>query len=513
MQAKLILIAASATVVISALVIGYATMFGSGASGNFKITGRQYFDVNDNTQGFEEVSASHLNGNVKFSYLRQGEQDDSRILLQVVGDVAYEYFYAPASGDRAAEYVLLSCVGVASAQGLGGISNVNEVSVTALDANTFLVANGEKEIFTIHFEGGKPATITRGVSITYTVTDWAQDAGEIVFAGALPPVNDQCDGKALLQVTDDADGARRLDATGFSSNQDHWWVQVIGFAKWGKEIGYGSGNVVNEGYIKKMGFKDATFIERSNAKGVFFTFSNNNGCGVSIAGTDDITDAVQDLNAIPTNCHGSGQCHSGFIAHYNQLKVDFENEFKARDCAGKKFIFAGHSLGGATALVMAEHYVRTGKVAAGNSIVHTAGNPRPFWNQTPNVGKVTRQINDMDPIPALPPSLGGWFSHPVAEVHAVGKYWVCTSRYWWGGCKSVGVRASYQTQWNDWTYTATSIGAYVPAAADSGAASATGGWACGYCAANAFTHLLSSYFDYHNAQSPWNNGAVGNGVN
>jgi len=512
MQAKLILIAASATVIISALVVGYATMFGAGASGNFKITGKQYFDANDQTQGFEEISASHLNGNVKFSYLRQGDQADSRLLLQVVGDVAYEYFYASAEGDHAAEYVLLSCVSVKNAQGLGSISNVNDVKVTALDADTFLVSNGEKEIFTIHFEGGKPATITRGVSITYTVTDWAQDAGEIVFAGALPPVNDQCDGKSLLEVTGEADGARRLDATGFQSTQDHWWVQVIGFAKWGGEIGYGSGNVVNEGYLNKMGFKDGKFISRSNAKGVFFTFSNNNGCGASIAGTDDIRDAGQDLYAIPTACYGSGQCHAGFIAHYNLLRQDFINEFNARGCAGKKFIFAGHSLGGATALVMAEDYVRTGRVSVGNSIVHTAGNPRPFWNQTPNVGKVVRQINDMDPIPALPPSLGGWYSHPQAEVHAVGKYWRCTSRHWWGMCKTVGVVTVPTTQYNDWCYTATSIGAYVPAAMDSAGASLTSGWVCSYCAHNAFTHLLSSYFDYHR-DAQWNNGWIGNGVN
>jgi len=506
MQAKLILIAASATVVISALVVGYATMFGSGASGNFKITGRQYFDALDNAQGFEEVSASHLNGNIKFSYLRQGETSESRILLQVVGDMAYEYFFAPASGDRAAEYVLLSCVSVSNAQGLGGITNVGDVSITALDANTYLIANGQKEIFTIHMEGGKPSTITRGISISYTVTDWAQDAGEIEFAGALPATNDQCDGKGLMEVTDS--GARRLDATGYNPNQDHWWVQVIGFAKWGKEIGYGVGNVVNEGYLNKMGFKNGKFIEKGNAKGVFFTFQNNQGCGVSIAGTDDIKDAGQDLYAIPTNCLGKGSCHAGFISHYNQLKDDFMNEFQSRGCAGKKMIFAGHSLGGATALVMAEHYVNKGIVAVGNSIVHTAGNPRPFWNQTPNVGKVTRQINDMDPIPALPPSFGGWYSHPQAAVHAVGKYWVCTGRYWWGGCRSVGVQASYTTQSNDWTYTATSIALYGGSAADSGAASASGGWVCGYCAANVFTHLLSSYFDYHDTNF-WDNGPLG----
>jgi hypothetical protein len=89
MQAKLILIAATATVVIAAIVASFAVIFGAEASGNFKITGRQYFN-GTSSLGYEEISASHLNGNIKFTYLRQSSKENDRFLLQVVDDMAYE---------------------------------------------------------------------------------------------------------------------------------------------------------------------------------------------------------------------------------------------------------------------------------------------------------------------------------------------------------------------------------------------------------------------------------------
>jgi hypothetical protein len=485
MQAKLILIAASATVVISALVVGYATMFGAGASGNFKITGRQYFG-DDQKSGYEEISASHNNGIIKFQYTRQGSQDEAKMVLQVVGDMAYEYAYKSANPDPQnpvpAEYVLASCNSVSEGvKGLGGIMNVADVKLTQIDADTFGVSSTDQEIFTIHMVDGTPKTITKGSAITYTVTEWAQDAGEITFSGAIPSSNEKCDGKSLLPAAPEGvtgGGGRQLDATGYSPNQDHWWTSVIGFAKWGGEIGYGSGNVVNEGYLNKMGFHAVEYVIVQNAKGLFFTYSNGQGCGVAIAGTDDMTDAMEDVSAWPVDCYGGGSCHTGFMSHYNKLRNRFITLFSANNCFNKKMIFAGHSLGGATAMTMAHDYIYNLRyVSVGNSIVQTAGNPRPFaYNYFPNLGSTTRQINDQDPIPLLPPNaclwgLGLCYTHPQASVHACTKYSVWN----WGGCgwfcpgyyREVR-ECSYQS--NDWNYSASVTG---------------------------FTHLLTTYFDYH----------------
>jgi len=493
MQAKLILIATAATILISAVVISFGVIFGSSASGNFKITARQYIDLKeDGTEDVngasETISASHLDGSVKFSYVRSSRDPNVKLLLQVVGNMAYEYSYKPADTTTPAEWVLASCQVIeGKLQGVGEVT-INEIALTKLDEKTFGVGTEKEEIFTIHMVDGKPSELTRGKVIKYTVTDWAQDSGEISFEAPIPTSNAICDGSSLLPPTpsDVTPPSRRLDATGYSPNQDHWWVSVVGFAKWGNNIGYGN-VIVNENYLKMMGFTFVERVVRNNAHGVFFKYSNGGGCGVAIAGTDDGTDAMQDLNAWPVSCYGGGTCHQGFMSHYNLLKGDFERLFNANGCAGKKFIFAGHSLGGATAMVMAHDYIYGKKwVSVQNSIVRTAGNPRPFaYNYAPDLGRTTRQINDQDPIPLLPPRLclWGWglcYTHPKAEVHACTRY----SAWKWGGCgwfcpgywytvRECSVRS------NDWNYSLSLTG---------------------------FTHLLKTYFEYTSWSSIGNAG-------
>jgi len=327
MQAKLILIAAAATMLISAVVIGFSTMFGSGASGNFKITARQYIDLDSPSSGpYEEISASHVDGSIKFSYTRVSKNADGRVLLQLVGDMSYEYAYKAADANHAAsEWVLVSCNQLQKGvSGIAGVAQVNDITLSKLDADTFMVGTDKEEIFTIHMANGVPSKLTKGSAVSFDVTSWAQDAGEMDFQAAIPASNAVCDGSNLLS----APGGRRLDATGYIPNQDHWWVSVVGFAKWEKNIGYGS-VVVNNDYMNKMGFTFVERVVRSNAHGVFFKHSNGGGCGVAIAGTDDGTDAMQDVTFSIVPCYGGGSCHKGFMDHYNLLKADFERLYNS----------------------------------------------------------------------------------------------------------------------------------------------------------------------------------------
>jgi len=550
MQAKLILIAATATIVIAAIVVSFAVIFGAGTSGNFKITGRQYFNKTS-TLGYEEISASHLDGNIKFTYLRQSSNENDKFLLQVVDDMAYEYAY-----DGGAKYehfgaigqwlvepgwVLVSCMSVKGISGLYGISKVGDVKVEKMDDNTFVVGvqnvvgNYTSEIFTLHMKEGKPSTFTRGSDIEFTVTDWAQDAGELAFPASLPWTNDKCDGKLLLTelASKNATGtyvppipegvtppshpptppARRLDdefasmgedlhenerrlgnydATGYAPWQDHWWTQVVGFAKYGNDIGY-DGRIVNNDYMSSMGFEFKENVIRENAQGVFYTFKNGQGCGASIAGTGDGQDAIEDLMFWRRTCYGTGHensCHAGFMQHYDKLRGRFWELYNIYNCAGKKMIFAGHSLGGATAMVMAHDYLyfrRT--LQPSQAFTMTVGAPRPFVNgYIPSLGNSVRQVNEADPIPLLPPNAWWMFSfsysHPWGQVNACSRYWekrgqwnYYRSCYWWG-CWGywwydtwwVEIRECHYAR-DDWNYSF--------------------GWG--------FTHLLTTYFDYHNS--------------
>jgi len=545
MQAKLILIAATATVVIAAIVVSFAVIFGAEASGNFKITGRQYFNKTSSL-GYEEISASHFNGNIKFTYMRQSSKDDDRFLLQVVDDMAYEYAYTGgvkqehfgAIGQYLMQpgWVLVSCMSVKGVSGLYGISKVGDVKVTKYDDNTFIVgventlANFTSEIFTLHMNEGKPQTFTRGSDVEFQVTDWAQDAGEITFPASLPWTNEECDGQLLLTelasknatgtyvppvpegMTPPTPPARRLDeefaamgddihdnerrlgnydATGYGPWQDHWWTQVVGFAKYGKDIGYG-GQIVTSQYMDSMGFKFVENVIRENAQGVFYTFKNNQGCGVSISGTGDATDAIEDLMFWRRTCYGTSHqnsCHAGFMQHYDKLRGRFRELYQAYGCAGKKMIFAGHSLGGATANVMAHDYIYNYGLPGYQAFTMTVGAPRSFVNgYVPSLGNTVRQVNEADPIPLLPPNAWWLFSfsysHPLAQVNACSRYWekrgqwnYYRSCHWWG-CWGYWW---YDSWWhevkechyesNDWNYSF--------------------GWG--------FTHLLTSYFDYHNS--------------
>ena len=124
----------------------------------------------------------------------------------------------------------------------------------------------------------------------------------------------------------------------------------MGFAKYGKDIGY-DGVIVTDGYMASMGFTFVENVIRENAQGVFYRFANGQGCGVSIAGTGDAKDAIEDLMFWRRTCYGTGHansCHAGFMQHYDKLRGRFWELYQANGCAGKKMIFAGHSLGGAT---------------------------------------------------------------------------------------------------------------------------------------------------------------------
>jgi len=556
MQAKLILIAATATIVIAAIVVSFAVIFGAEASGNFKITGRQYFN-NTKDMGYEEISASHLDGKIKFTYMRQSSQINTKFLLQVVDDMAYEYAYTGGMKYEREDQLgvigqyliqpgwqLVSCMSVKGVSGLYGVKSVGDVTVQKFDDNTFgvgvenAVGNFTSEIFTLHMKEGQPQTFTRGSDVVFTVTDWAQDAGEITFPASLPWTNNQCDGSVLIAntaslnatgdyippipdgVTAPADAdrpsppARRLDeefasmgddihenerrlgwwdATGYAPWQDHWWTQVVGFAKYGNDIGYG-GVVVTPQYMDSMGF---TFIEnviRENAQGVFYVFKNGNGCGVSISGTGDAKDAVEDLMFWRRTCYGTGHensCHYGFMQHYDKLRGRFWELYNAYGCRDKKMIFAGHSLGGATAYVMAHDYLYNWRTLGPHqAFTMTVGAPRAFVNgYVPSLGNSVRQVNDADPIPLLPPRtwlMGSFsYSHPYSQVNACARYWEWKGQwnyyrhcYWWG-CWGYWW---YDTWWqytrechyasNDWNYSFNPFG---------------------------FTHLLTTYFDYHNS--------------
>jgi hypothetical protein len=87
-------------------------------------------------------------------------------------------------------------------------------------------------------------------------------------------------------------------------------------------------------------------------------------CWLTWAGTDDLGDVLQDLNAQSFTINGDCNVHKGFFRNYagagsgflefGQFHAQFLpqiDDFILNDCGCRNLIFVGHSLGGASAMI------------------------------------------------------------------------------------------------------------------------------------------------------------------
>jgi pimeloyl-ACP methyl ester carboxylesterase len=133
---------------------------------------------------------------------------------------------------------------------------------------------------------------------------------------------------------------------------------------------------------------------------------------VSFAGTDPIK--VEDWITDFSIRQNTMTLHSGFQAAVESVWQLIEAAIKSGPPQQPLF-FAGHSLGGALAIIAAERVLRQLKVRA--KAVYTFGSPRTggaefFKNYTPELGDSTfRVVHGTDLVAAVPPSLMGDFHH------------------------------------------------------------------------------------------------------
>jgi len=116
-----------------------------------------------------------------------------------------------------------------------------------------------------------------------------------------------------------------------------------------------------------------------------------------VAGCDDAI-PCKDLTSV-------GKVHFGFRKAFDVAKEIFVREFEgviAEAAKGKEFFICGHSLGGALGLIhsadMRESY----------PLLYTYGMPRTFsLRAVKELGEIVhfRHVNDMDPIPSVPPEV------------------------------------------------------------------------------------------------------------
>jgi hypothetical protein len=149
---------------------------------------------------------------------------------------------------------------------------------------------------------------------------------------------------------------------------------------------------------------------------------------VSWRGTASGYDALTDLNYQPVPCPDitkAGEVHQGFYHQYkaveyypdDEIKLTYREIENIAGLSGYKLFIAGHSLGGALALI---HAVILKKYAP---CLYTYGMPRTFTKAAlAEIGSESiihyRHINEADPVPSVPP--GREMDNPTFAVPGLG---------------------------------------------------------------------------------------------
>ena len=160
---------------------------------------------------------------------------------------------------------------------------------------------------------------------------------------------------------------------------------------------------------------------------------------LAVEGTNETTDWITNLKFLIKR----DDCHRGFKNNANRTLASLVIGYEALD-PKRKLILAGHSLGGATATLIAEALWDSGNKNIG---LVTAGSPRPGGR------RLRKRIKDLchlrfvhgdDIVPGTPPWLAGYVhTHPVVKLkdekdtrfdgvadHNMGSYYDAAVKYY-----------------------------------------------------------------------------------
>ena len=136
-------------------------------------------------------------------------------------------------------------------------------------------------------------------------------------------------------------------------------------------------------------------------------------------------------------------CHRGFKNNANRTLAELVVAYEGLD-PKRKLVIAGHSLGGATATLIADLLWESGNK---NVALVTAGSPRPGGRRLRNRLKDlehVRFVHGDDIVPSTPPYLAGYVhTHPVTRLkdakdtkfdgvadHNIGDYVIAAEKYY-----------------------------------------------------------------------------------
>ena len=132
---------------------------------------------------------------------------------------------------------------------------------------------------------------------------------------------------------------------------------------------------------------------------------------LAVEGTNETTDWVTNLKFLIKR----DDCHRGFQNNANRTLAQLVLGYEALN-PERKLVFAGHSLGGATATLLADLMLPHNN----NIAIVTAGSPRPGGRRLRRRLKDVehlRFVHGNDIVPGTPPWLAGYVhTHPVIKL-------------------------------------------------------------------------------------------------
>ena len=133
---------------------------------------------------------------------------------------------------------------------------------------------------------------------------------------------------------------------------------------------------------------------------------------LAVEGTNETTDWITNLKFLIKR----DDCHRGFKNNANRTLAELVVAYEGLD-PKRKLVIAGHSLGGATATLIADLLWESGNK---NIALVTAGSPRPGGRRLKRRIKDLehyRFVHGIDIVPATPPWLAGYVhTHPVIKL-------------------------------------------------------------------------------------------------
>lgn len=147
-------------------------------------------------------------------------------------------------------------------------------------------------------------------------------------------------------------------------------------------------------------------LEHGNAQGI--AVWDDDDCVIAAAGTNDISDALDDIWAWPSEFQGVGRTHGGMEAYARRFSCALLNSTVPYD--KRRVVLTGHSLGGPAAALSPM------VCEFGSPMTVLFGAPR-FWFGKPQWKPNTHLVaRPQDLVPDLPP--------PVGFVHHGTRWWL-----------------------------------------------------------------------------------------